>query len=385
MKKIIDKIPWRFQSYFGYRPKSEISLIKFFKKETTPNLKNEFYQKVLNKETIHCVKLKCHNEIIHENYKDKKTKISDECFVFGLINSSYIQHSWIPSYITSNNFLLSEPSFDPKKGRKVKPIFSIKDVGDPVRMKGKSLVLGEIGCHNGYYHWLCQLLPKLMVLEKYGLSILDFDHIVVNGPSLKFKERTLNDLNIPKEKIFYTEAEQLYKFDFMIGVSGVVYHKEGIDFMRGNYLGKRIIDKFRKVYISRAKSNHRQIIGENKLIDILSLNGFEIICFEDYSVKQQAELVAEAKVIITAHGAGLSNLIFASPGIKVFEILEGKFVNTNFWLWSNIMDLDYNCYVGKSIKSKSFKKGEISGRPGFDDIGLDDHFYKKLNGFISQD
>jgi len=383
LKKIINKIPWRFQPYFGYRPKSEVSIVDFFKNETFPSLKKEFYKKIFDKEVISHIEPKCYNEIIHENYNNQKPKALDDCFVFGLKNSSYIQHSWIPSYITSNNLLLSEASYDPKKGRYVKPIFSLKDVGEPIRLNGKSLVLCEIGCHNGYYHWLAQLIPKLLILEKYGLSILDFDHIIVNGPSMKFKESTLNELNIPKEKIIYTEAEQLYKFEFMVGVSGIVYHKEGIDFIRKNFLRKGVISAPRKIYLSRAKSNHRKIVEEDKLIEMLRLNGFETICFEDYSVKEQAEIMSSAKVIVTAHGAGLTNLIFASPKVKVFEILEDNFVNTNFWLWSGIMNLDYHCYVGKAIKNKSFGKNESPSRPGFDDILLGDHFYKVFGEFIN--
>ena len=380
-KRIIDKIPWRFQPYFGYRPKSEVSITKYFKNETFPNLDNEFCKKISNKKDIYISKFKCYNEIVHENHSANKRKAIDDCFVFGLTNSSYIQHEWIPSYITSNNLLLAEASVDPKKGRGVNPIFSLKDIGEPERIKGKSLVLCEKGCHNGYYHWLAELIPKFLVLEKYGLSISDFDYVLVNGPSMKFKEDTLRYLKIPKEKVRYTEAEQLYKFDFMVGVSGVVYHKEGIDFLRKTYLGEGVLKKFRKIYLTRSKANHRKIIGEDKLSEILISDGFETIDFADYSVNEQAQFMASAKVIIAPHGAGFSNLIFASQGTKVFEILEDNFVNTNFLLWSSIMNLDYHCYVGKAVKPES---GKIYKRPGFDNIGLGDHFYKRLNEFLGE-
>jgi hypothetical protein len=379
-KKILNKFPWRFQAYFGYRPKGQKTIRNYFKKESTPNFNDEFYKKELFEGDISLNEAITLNSRKHLNYTEISKKPFDECLIFGLKKARYIQHVWVPTFIASNNYLLIDASKDPKKGRALHPIFSLNDVGDSIKIRGKSLVLCNDGCHDGYFHWVARMLTKLWAIEKNGFSINNFDWVIVNGPEMQFKSSTLKDFGIPQDKIIYTEAEQLYKFDFMIGVNNIRYHKEGINFMREKYLTKKNIEVDRKVYLSRQKAKHRKIIEEDKLIRYLEKKGYEIIDFADYSVVEQAEIMASTKELITIHGAGLANLIFASPKMKLLEILEDTFVNVNYWFYSNLMDVNYYYYLGKAVKSEYSKK---INRSGFDDIELEEEFYERLNEFLS--
>ena len=379
-KKISDKLPWRTQTILGYRPKSCITIRKYFKKESIPNLEGEFYKKMLFEGEISLNPAKAFNDVEHNNFNEVTKKTYDECLVLGLVNARYIQHTWVPTYIASNNVLISDANMDPKKGRVLHPIFTKQDVGNPILLIGKSLVLCNDGCHNGYFHWIARMLPKLWVLRANNMSIEDFDHIVVNGPEIGFKVSTLADFGIPKEKIIYTEEEQLYKFEFMLGVNNIRYHKEGIDFMREKYLSPSPKKVDRKVYLSRQKAKHRKIIGEENLIALLKRKGFEILDFADYTIAEQAEIMATTKELITIHGAGLANLIFANPEMRLLEILEDTFVNVNYWFYSNIMDVDYHYYLGKSVQTEYSKEKK---RFGYDDIELSDDFYERLKLFLN--
>ena len=135
------------------------------------------------------------------------------------------------------------------------------------------------------------------------------------------------------------------------------------------------------MYLSRQKAKHRKILEEDKLISYLEKKGYEIIDFADYSVVEQAEIMASTKELITIHGAGLANLIFASPKMKLLEILEDTFVNVNYWFYSNLMDVNYHYYLGKAVKSEYSKK---INRSGFDDIELGDDFYDEIDEFTSK-
>ena len=380
-KNITDKLPWRFQAFIGYRPKGQKSIRNYFKKESTPNLNKEFYKKVLPDGEIHLNPAVSLHDYEHKHYKEIIKKPFDECLIFGLKKARYIQHVWVPTFIASNNYLLIDANKDPKKGRELHPIFSLNNVGDSIKISGKSLVLCNDGCHDGYFHWVARMLPKLWAIEKNGFSINNFDWVIVNGPEMQFKSSTLKDFGIPQDKIVYTEAEQLYRFDFMIGVNNIRYHKEGINFMREKYLAKKNIEVDRKVYLSRQKAKHRKILEEDKLISYLEKKGYEIIDFADYSVVEQAEIMASTKELITIHGAGLANLIFASPKMKLLEILEDTFVNVNYWFYSNLMDVNYHYYLGKAVKSEYSKK---INRSGFDDIELGDDFYDEIDEFTSK-
>lgn len=64
----------------------------------------------------------------------------------------------------------------------------------------------------------------------------------------------------------------------------------------------------------------------------------------------QVSLFNKATIIVGAHGAGLTNLIFAKPKIHVIEIFQEREDDT-FWYLSQTIGLKHEC-----IKTTEFKK-----------------------------
>lgn len=75
----------------------------------------------------------------------------------------------------------------------------------------------------------------------------------------------------------------------------------------------------RKIFISRQNSYGRRVKNWEEIKRILIQFDFEILELESLVVEQQIKLFAEASVVIGAHGAGFTNLIF-STNVKVLEI-----------------------------------------------------------------
>ena len=81
----------------------------------------------------------------------------------------------------------------------------------------------------------------------------------------------------------------------------------------------------------------------------------EELNLEDYSLQEQAYLINNCKFLISIHGAGLSNLIFGTKDLTIVEIIEDRFVNVNYWFYSNIIGIKYYYYIGKAIQTEYCK------------------------------
>lgn len=77
----------------------------------------------------------------------------------------------------------------------------------------------------------------------------------------------------------------------------------------------------RMLYISRADAATRKVVNEKEIATFLSPLGFEVVIPGKMPLKKQIAAFADASVIVGAHGAGLSNMVFAPPGARVIEFM----------------------------------------------------------------
>ena len=98
----------------------------------------------------------------------------------------------------------------------------------------------------------------------------------------------------------------------------------------------------KRIYISRAKSR-RSLPDECKLEQFLSDKGFRIAYFEEMPFVEQLKAVRAADMVISPHGAGLSNLIVARPGTKVVELMTQGWANSCYGHLASSLGLEYVC------------------------------------------
>lgn len=225
-----------------------------------------------------------------------------------------------------------------------------KSLPPVTRMAGKLAVLAVPYAGTNYYHWMLDLLPRLWLLEKAGISQEEVDYYLVNDTASRFQRETLQTLGIPRKKILSTQWYPHLQADELIipSLSGDTgnFARERCEWIREKFSSDSTVTPFRKLYLNRRKVSYRKIPNESVLEDKLIKLGFESIDPENYSVAEQARLFSEASCIISPHGAALTNLVFCQPGTKVIELLHPASVNTMFWALSETMGLEYHYLLG---------------------------------------
>lgn len=234
-----------------------------------------------------------------------------------------------------------------------------------------------------YYHWIIDTLPKLGLIELSGIKLESIDKFVVSYDA-PFHKETLNILGIPEHKIIESSKYPHVKANRLIVSSypGIVCFptKWAVDFLRSKFLPATPISKSEhpeRIYISRNLAPTRRIINEYEVLEVLNKLGFVTVNAESISVAETGSLLRDAKVVVSMHGGGETNLIFCSPGTKVIEIFTPHHMAICYYILSHQLELDYYYLIGDSIEC-SYLRQLIYQIDGFEDTLVNINSLKAL-------
>ena len=97
-----------------------------------------------------------------------------------------------------------------------------------------------------------------------------------------------------------------------------------------------------KLYISRRKSR-RPLVNESWVESVLKDKGFCVMYFEDIPFADQLTAIRSADIIVSPHGAALSNMIVAKEGTKIVELMTHGWANSCYGRLASSLGLNYRC------------------------------------------
>lgn len=229
-----------------------------------------------------------------------------------------------------------------------------------------------------YFHWLVELLPRLIVLRGCSDGLDSPVHIVINPEPTEWQLKSLELLGFPFKRIVCSR-EPLYVKRLFIpsfplqaanGKKFSIISPEIITRMRDEMLVsvyphhltrvEPVMHGDRKIIVSRSKAAGRKVVNEEHLLHALLSYGFELFVLEDMSFEQQIMLFADAKVVIAPHGAGLTNLIFSRNDPTVIELYSGETNwNASFYTLASSLGFNYGLYKCKNIRSINRKRDNM--------------------------
>jgi len=188
-----------------------------------------------------------------------------------------------------------------------------------------------LGGTRNYFHWLIDTLPRLELYRPHCGPLL------INRSLQPFQSQSLALLgqeNIDWAPLEYPRAYKVQKLFYPRTASAACmrplsFQPSVLDWLREKFGAFRTFgERWRKLFISRAR--HPQAIGsrllnEAEIAAIAVERGFEIIRCEELSFQAQITLFSEAAIIAGAHGAGLTNIVFAHEGTRVVEMIGPRY------------------------------------------------------------
>lgn len=245
-----------------------------------------------------------------------------------------------------------------------------------------------VECRNtfNYYHFMTESLSQLCVLDAVGFQ----GDIYFHFPNQKEKHRNFADTFVEalfpefSGRIFFERAPKDYdlvltSFDLIGAFSQIPDDTlDGIDkivaqgatvgtvefqpLLAMNSVSRALvslraralatIEKYdfsylpKRFFVGRgdAFSRNRPLGGEDLLLEQLERFGFEYVVFEELEPLEQIALMAQAEVMISNHGAGFTNMMFAAPDTYVIELGTLQTAQhrwADFWPLANVAQCRY--------------------------------------------
>lgn len=194
-------------------------------------------------------------------------------------------------------------------------------------MQRKQHVPGEVislsnALEDNYFHWVMESLTRILLIQpKINLSKTT---IVLNQSNLPFKEESLfflfdidsdNIIRKPSKVAFscsavipsfpHTRTVQTHMTDITNPSIIRLLNKKVSDLST-----KLIVGQPKYFFLSRRQSNSRRVLNEEYLLQMISHPEIKVLETDAMSFIEQVSLFFNAKLVISTHGAGLTNIIF---------------------------------------------------------------------------
>lgn len=203
----------------------------------------------------------------------------------------------------------------------------------------------------GYFHWFCDVLQKYFTLpremRKWTLLLPE------NLKKHQYISESLELLGISHywiKKDSQVFCDNLITFDTYL-ISGNFYRDPMIELhqaMQKIITSDLAFADYKLVYVSRSQASIRKVINEKEIRSALEKLNFKIVELEKYNWTEQLGIFSNAEVIVSMHGAGLTNMIFMRSGSKIIEFRHPQSsVQNCYFSLSSIYCHEYYYLVGK--------------------------------------
>ncbi len=212
-----------------------------------------------------------------------------------------------------------------------------------------------------FYHFFASdVIPLLYFLRRYGTEIGAMT-IITKSSYPPYINHTLRAITSAYKNI---EILELDKTERLMDVSALwlARYPNTFEWMpvtrdEANDLGQLLCDYYqlppapapdKLLFVSRGDARLRRLVNEAELMAELLDYDFEFFLPKSNDHKSQIEAFRTARIVISVHGAGLTNLLFCQPGTLVIELFPANHIKSTYCWLAMRLGLRYRAVIGFS-------------------------------------
>ena len=214
------------------------------------------------------------------------------------------------------------------------------------------LPIDEDSVGNPWHIWI-DVISKFRLIEKrWSTDFTKYCYVLANES--KYLEKCIKEL-FPEVKVLVMPKNETWQFKHLL-VPSASNSKDGVitphlaPWLR-HFKGRpelKDVKPHRKIVVLRPGAKTRRITNSDELL--LALKGWETVDLAKMTIREQMKTFAEATHIVAAHGAGLVNLLWCTPGTKVIEIQDPKMIHKKVYpVLSHHLGLEHKLYLTDTV------------------------------------
>lgn len=218
---------------------------------------------------------------------------------------------------------------------------------ESVSIRDECLLVARFGITT-WGHWLGELLPKIVLIEKLYPERFRFllPNQVLNsdGRSSTFQAiwDSLRAHGLIAERILPIDVTKRYEFDRLYCITSIwtdhIMHPGVMQIMR-DAIPVECAGAPRRIALLRTDApGRRQIANQKPVVDFLTSLGYEIYAPGTLTFLDQVALFRSATDIVAVLGSGLSGLIYSPAGVRVMALAPDVFGDRFFYALALLRD-----------------------------------------------
>ena len=204
---------------------------------------------------------------------------------------------------------------------------------------------------DSHYHWLMDVLPRAGILEDCSAGTEEIAHYAIPEAAIPQHTEALRLLGIGEERLLRLgPGDQIRVEDLIVPSLPEVRGNPNrwvCEFLRERFLAKASSDAEHPERIYVERRGKREVKNQKAVDKVLARHGIEKVRLEEHRFVAQVAMFQNAELVVGPHGAGLTNIVFASPGMKVVEIFSPNYVNVCNANIASRLDVTYSYLVGR--------------------------------------
>jgi len=195
-----------------------------------------------------------------------------------------------------------------------------------------------------YYHWIFDSLPRIHLLE----SVSPYLELYAVPAALDpVRHETLDVLGIGREQLLLMQPRDKIFCEHLVvpslpGSQGAV-PDWAIRFLRESYLPAvaNLPRRRQHTYLVRGSLTRRPVLNEEGVIDVMRRRGFQIVQSDKLSFVEQVRVFRDSEIVVSPHGAGLTNLVFCENASVLDLFSPGYFKPDSYYTLAAQLGLPY--------------------------------------------